>query len=154
MTLTGKNRSLPLWSTVLIALTISISSLRAVADIPEPSDNPDSPAVAVSIDSENLVELYRSLPNMRIIDVRHHEDYVQGHIETARNLPLAEADSAALDKLAKSAEQAMVLYCNGNAGDASIKAIQIASGCGYKRLFWLRGGVVEWRDKDYPYVID
>ncbi len=48
----------------------------------------------------------------------------------------------------------MVLYCNVNAGDASIKAIQIASGCGYKNLFWLRGGVVEWRDKDYPYVID
>jgi hypothetical protein len=109
MTLTGKNRSLPLWSTVLIALTISISSLRAVADIPEPSDNPDSPAVAVSIESENLVELYRSLPNLRIIDVRHREDYVQGHIETTRNLPLAETDRAALDKLAKSAEQAMVL---------------------------------------------
>ena len=99
----------------------SIFLLAGGGGYPEPSDNPDSPAVAVSIDSENLVELYRSLPNMRIIDVRHHEDYVQGHIETARNLPLAEADSAALDKLAKSAEQAMVLYCNGNAGMRALR---------------------------------
>ena len=89
-----------------------------------------------------------------MIDSRHREDYVQGHIEIARNLPLAETDCATLAKLAKSEEQAMVLYCNGNVGDASIEAIQIASGFGYKRLFWLRGGSVEWRDKDYPYVID
>ena len=154
MTLIGKFRSLPLRSTLLIALAVLVSSVLAAADIPTPSDKPDSQAVAVTIDSENLIELYRSLPNLKIVDVRHREDYVQGHIETAQNLPLAETDCATLSKLAKSAEQAMVLYCNGNAGDASIEAIQIASGCGYKRLFWLRGGFVEWRDKDYPYVID
>lgn len=154
MTLTGNCRSLPLRSTVVIALAILVSSVLAAADTPTPSQNPDSQAVAVTIDSENLIELYRSLPDLRIIDVRHREDYVQGHIETAWNLPLAQTDCETLAKLAKSAEQAMVLYCNGNAGDASIEAIRIASGCGYKRLFWLRGGFVEWRDKDYPYVID
>ena len=154
MTLKGNCRSLPLRSTVVIALAISVSSVLAAAEIPTPAENPDSQAVAVTIDSENLIELYRSLPDLKIVDVRYREDYVQGHIEMAHNLPLAETDCETLAKLAKSAEQAMVLYCNSNAGDASIEAIQIASGCGYKRLFWLRGGFVEWRDKDYPYVID
>jgi rhodanese-related sulfurtransferase len=139
---------------VSIVLAILIPAVLAAADAPTPSDNSGSQAVAVTIDAEHLIELYRSLPNLKIIDVRHREDYVQGHIETARNLPLAETDCETLAKLAKSAEQAIVLYCNGNAGDASIEAIQIASGCGYKRLFWLRGGFVEWRDKDYPYLID
>ena len=48
----------------------------------------------------------------------------------------------------------MVFYCNGSRAEASIDAIEIASSCGYKRLFWLRGGFVEWEDKDYPYVIE
>ncbi|MDH3219143.1 MAG: hypothetical protein OEO19_06375 [Gammaproteobacteria bacterium] len=48
----------------------------------------------------------------------------------------------------------MFLYCNRNASNAGIEAIQIASGYGYRRLFWFRGGFVEWEDKDYPYVIE
>lgn len=111
-------------------------------------------AVAITIDTENLIELYQSVPGLKIIDSRHLEDHIQGYIETSHNLPLRQTDCKALSKLAKSPEQAMVFYCNGNVGDASIEAIQIASDCGYKRLFWLRGGFVEWKDKDYPYVIE
>jgi rhodanese-related sulfurtransferase len=111
-------------------------------------------AIAITIDAEQLIELFQSVPGLKIIDSRHHEDYIQGYIETSRNLPLAETDCKALSKLAKSTEEAMVFYCNNNSGDASIEAIQIASGCGYKRLFWFSGGFVEWKDKDYPYVIE
>jgi len=111
-------------------------------------------AVAITIDAENLIELYQSVPGLKIIDSRHYEDHILGHIETALSLPLNQTDCKALSKLAKSTEQAMVFYSNNNAGDASIEAIQIASDCGYERLFWFRGGFVEWKDKDYPYVIE
>ena len=121
-------------------------TLRPAAD--------DVLAVAISIDSENLIELYQSVPGIEIIDTRFREDFVLGHIEKSRNLPLAGIDCKSLSKLAKSPEQAMVFYCNGNAGGSSIEAIKIASSCGYKRLFWFRGGFVEWKDKDYPYVIE
>lgn len=124
------------------------------ADKSTPVQNPEALAVAITIDAEHLIELYQSVPNLKIIDSRHPEDYIQGYIETAHNLPRAKTSCAALAKLAKSPEQAMVFYCNSNAGDASIEAIQVASGCGYKRLFWFRGGFVEWKDKDYPYVIE
>ena len=77
-----------------------------------------------------------------------------GHIETSVNLPLSETNCNTLRKLAKSSEQAIVFYSNTNVGDTSIEAIRIASDCGYRRLFWLRGGFVEWKDKDYPYVIE
>jgi len=110
-------------------------------------------AVAISIDSENLIELYQSVPDLIIIDSRHYEDHRQGYIETSYNLPLASTDCGTLDKLADTKEQAMVFYCNGDAADASMAAIRIASVCGYQRLFWFRGGFVEWEDKDYPYVI-
>ena len=48
----------------------------------------------------------------------------------------------------------MVFYSNNNAGDVSIEATQIASECGYQQLFWFGGGFVEWKDKEYPYVIE
>lgn len=139
---------------VLFALAMLFSRAASGAETIAGTDAEDSLAVAITIDSENLVELYQSVPQLVIIDSRFREDYVLGHIETARGLPLAETNCKSLSRLAKSPEQAMVFYCNGNAGDTSIEAIKIASGCGYKRLFWFRGGFVEWKDKDYPYVIE
>ena len=114
----------------------------------------DTSTVAITIDSEHLIELYRTFPGLLIIDSRHASDYALGHIETSISLPLAETDCKALKQLAKSTEQAMVFYSNNMTGTSSIEAIRIASGCGYSRLFWLRGGFVEWKEKDYPYVIE
>jgi len=138
----------------LFTVAILISpGLFAANDSPLTSIE-EKQAIAITIDAEQLIELFQSVPGLKIIDSRHHEDHIQGYIETSRNLPLSETDCMALSKLAKSTEQAMVFYCNNNSGDASIEAIQIASGCGYKRLFWFRGGFVEWKDKDYPYLIE
>ncbi len=111
-------------------------------------------AVAVTIDAENLIELYQSVPGLGIIDSRLREDYSHGHIETSQNLPLSETDCNTLRRLAGSSDRALVFYANGNAQDAGLDAIGIAYSCGYERLFWLRGGFVEWEDKDYPYVIE
>jgi len=119
-----------------------------------PSELQETLAAPITIDAENLIELYQSVPGLTIIDSRLHEDHIQGYIETSLNLPLPETDCASLSKLAKSTEQAMVFYGNNNSGDVSIEAIQIASSCGYTRLFWFRGGFVEWKDKDYPYLIE
>ena len=139
---------------VLFAMALLFPALAAAADTASNEDSPDNLAFAITIDAENLIELYQSVPGIKIIDTRLPQDYVLGYIETAHNLALAGINCKSLSKLAKSAEQAMVFYSNGKAGDPSIEAIKIASGCGYKRLFWFRGGFVEWKDKDYPYVIE
>ncbi len=115
---------------------------------------PVSPVTAITIDSENLIDLYQSVPGLRIIDSRLREDHALGHIEKSRSLPLGETNCESLSRLAEDDDQALVFYYNGNGVDASIDAIDIASSCGYKRLFWLRGGFIEWQDKDYPFVID
>jgi rhodanese-related sulfurtransferase len=157
MTVTGTGwNSLARPALLFIAALIYCGGLLAAhdADLPESSESAEDPTVAVTIDAEHLIELYQYIADLLIIDSRHAEDYVLGHIETSINLPLAETNCKALRKLAKSTEQAIVLYSNNNMGDATIEAIRIASGCGYKRLFWLRGGFVEWKDKDYPYVIE
>ena len=134
---------------------VSIFCAQAFATTyPDHSQNAGHSAVAVTIDAEHLIELYQYVSSLLIIDSRHAEDYVLGHIETSVNLPLARINCKALSKLANSMEQAIVFYSNNNAGDSSIEAIRIASDCGYRRLFWLRDGFVEWKGKDYPYVIE
>ena len=110
-------------------------------------------AVAITIDSEHLIELYQLVPGLRIIDSRLRQDHALGHIEKSRSLPVTETNCKSLSGLAADNDQALVFYCNGNGVDASTEAVHIASSCGYKRLFWLRGGFIEWQDKDYPYVI-
>lgn len=115
---------------------------------------PESTAVAITIDAENLIELYKTVPDLRIIESRHREDHTQGTIETPYNLPLVKINGASLAKPANTKDQEMVFYFNGNAAGASIDAIQIASACDYKRPFWLRGGFVDWEDKDYPCLIE
>lgn len=135
-------------------MALFVAARAFAADRPLPVQAPESIPLAVTIDAENLIELYQSVPELKIIDSRHREDHVQGYIETSSSLPLVDTDCDALAKLARDKQQALVFYCNGNTADASIAAIQIASSCGYKRLFWLRGGFVEWEDKDYPYVIE
>jgi rhodanese-related sulfurtransferase len=113
-------------------------------------------AVAITIDSEHLIELYQSVPGLRIIDSRLRQDHALGHIEKSSSLPLNETNCKSLSTLASDSDQAIVFYCNGSGSgvDVSTKAVLIASNCGYKRLFWLRGGFIEWQDKDYPFVID
>jgi rhodanese-related sulfurtransferase len=141
-------------STLLFSVALIFSAASQAADRNIVVETPESLAVAITIDSENLIELYQSVPDLKIVDSRHREDHSEGYIETSFNLPLAKTDCASLGKLAKSKDQAIVFYCNGNGTDASVAAIQIASECGFQRLFWFRGGFVEWEDKDYPFVIN
>ena len=150
---TGVCRSTDSGLAVFITLATIISTTAVAAD-QSLQQAPKSLAVAITIDSEHLIELHHSVPDLKIIDSRHHQDYTQGYIETSTNLPLRDTACGSLKKLTKNKDQALVFYCNGSLDDASIDAIQIASSCGYKRLFWFRGGFVEWADKDYPYLIE
>ena len=129
------------------------SSLFAAETTPPKTFSSSAP-VAITINSEHLIELYQSVPGLRIIDSRLREDHALGYIEKSLSLPLSETSCESLSELTEDSEQALVFYCNGNGIDVSTEAIHIASNCGYKRLFWLSGGFIEWQDRDYPYVID
>ncbi|TNF90784.1 MAG: hypothetical protein EP300_02180 [Gammaproteobacteria bacterium] len=78
------------------------------ADEASQSAFPENLAVAITIDSEHLIELYQAVPGLTIIDSRFAGDYALGHIEPSHNLPLVRTDCKSLSKLANSMEQAMV----------------------------------------------
>ena len=145
-----------LWARGLAASAIfaMLQSSLFAAETTSPRILSKSAPVAITIDSEHLIELYQSVPGLRIIDSRLREDHAFGYIEKSLSLPLGETSCGSLSQLTEDNEQALVFYSNGNGVDVSTEAIHIASNCGYKRLFWLSGGFIEWQDRDYPYVID
>ncbi|MFV2030897.1 MAG: rhodanese-like domain-containing protein [Gammaproteobacteria bacterium] len=109
---------------------------------------------AVGIDAENLIELYRSMQDVVLIDSRLSEDRVHGYIEMSQSLPVADTNCASLAKILDNKDQPVVFYDNGKVSSAGMVATSIAATCGYKRLFWFSGGFAEWEDKDYPFVIE
>jgi rhodanese-related sulfurtransferase len=116
-------------------------------------ESSDSVGLAISIDSEHLIELYQSESDLKIIDSRLRPDHVLGHIERSSNLPPQNTDCDDLSRLGGNTDQVLVFYCN-RGGGSSAEAIRIACACGYRRLFWLDGGIVERKGKDYPFVVE
>ena len=109
---------------------------------------------AVTIDAENLVELYRSMDDIALIDSRLSQDRVHGYIELSHSLPLSDTDCISLSDIIDDKDQPVVFYDNGIISGDSMNATSIAVSCGYNRLFWFSGGFAEWEDKDYPFVIE
>lgn len=109
---------------------------------------------AITIHAENLIELYRSMQGVVLIDSRLSEDRVHGYIESSYNLPVSDTDCATLAQIVGDKDQPLVFYDNGVISSDSMIAASIAVSCGYSRLFWFSGGFAEWEDKDYPFVIE
>lgn len=95
-----------------------------------------------------------------VLDVRTANEFAEGHIKGAKNVPykeksakVAEFDAAAdgfdLSKLPADKNAAVVLYCNGLDCWKSYKASVVAIKAGYKKIQWLRGGYPEWKGKGY-----
>jgi rhodanese-related sulfurtransferase len=48
----------------------------------------------------------------------------------------------------------VIFYCNGVRCDRSGRAVRIAVACGYRDVYWFRGGIEEWRVKQFPLIQD
>lgn len=147
------SRPLRLFSTaVFLYLVLETPAHIAMANKLD-TDNSKFVDGAITIDAEYLVELYRSMEDVALIDSRLSEDRAHGYIELSYNLPASETNCAALAQLVEDKDQLVVFYDNGKVSHDSMAATTIAVLCGYNRLFWFSGGFTEWEDKDYPFVI-
>jgi len=107
---------------------------------------------ATIVDTEEFIELFDKYTNVVVIDSRLSSDRKQGYIEGSINLPDVLTDCNKLSSLVKVKQTPVVFYCNGEDCLRSSKAIKIAISCGYKNIYWLRGGFQEWLLKGYPYL--
>jgi len=104
------------------------------------------------VSAEGLLELVAKNPDLLIIDARIRIDRKQGYIEGSLSLPDIATNCASLAKLIPKKNTAVLFYCNGVKCGRSGKSSIIALQCGYNNIYWFRGGYVEWKAKNYPFI--
>jgi rhodanese-related sulfurtransferase len=96
-----------------------------------------------------------------VVDARVANEFVEAHIKGAKSVPYKEKSAKAVDfdskldsfdlsKLPTDKSATMVFYCNGAECWKSYKAATLATRAGYKKVFWLRLGLPEWKSKGFP----
>ena len=97
-----------------------------------------------STDKASLVtpeELNQKKDEIVLIDVRTPQEYEQGHIENAVNINIAgESFQEEIGKLDK--EEPVYVYCK--VGGRSGKAAKMLKDMGFKEVYDLEGGIVNW----------
>ena len=107
---------------------------------------------ATKINAEEVIEVVNKHPKLVIIDSRITGDRKKGYIESSISLPNTKTDCQSLSKVLPKKDAVAIFYCNGVKCGRSVDAIKIALKCGYKNLYWFRGGFEEWLQKDLPYI--
>jgi len=132
---------------VLLALLV-VSPLPAASadEVPSTIDG------ARIISAESLLDKVLRHSQLVIIDARHKGDRGKGYIEGSISLSDTNTNCNSLAKIIPSYENPATFYCNGVVCARSANAINKAVACGYKEIYWLRGGFNEWKAKGFPYL--
>jgi phage shock protein E len=101
-----------------------------------------------NINSDSLNKLMKDEHGI-LIDVRTPQEYAEGYIPGAILIDyLNENFEKGLDTLNK--DLVYEVYCRS--GGRSSNAAEIMMKKGFKNVYNLEGGIIEWKDKKYPIV--
>ncbi|HAD34512.1 MAG TPA: thioredoxin [Chitinophagaceae bacterium] len=100
--------------------------------------------------TKSVIEYFQLLGSNRdklIIDVRTPQEFADGHLANAININYNSADfEEQLDKLPKN--KPIFIYCLS--GGRSGSALQSFSKKGFKTVYNMQGGILQWKAKNYP----
>lgn len=140
-------RFLPYFISMTVAMMLSgVAAAAPVVPVPE-----QIPGVK-RVDAEAVIDLAAKLPKLIIIDSRVVGDRKMGYIENSVSLPDAKTNCKSLAKIIPAKTTPVLFYCNGVKCGRSVVATRIALQCGYKDIYWFRGGFEEWRAKQFPFL--
>ena len=84
-----------------------------------------------------------------VVDLSAQPDFEKGHVPGSRSVPPSQFDPES-KLLAKARELPVALVCRS--GSASAEAAKKLVKAGFKRVYWLDGGVVSWQQANLPLV--
>ncbi|HEY9381475.1 MAG TPA: rhodanese-like domain-containing protein [Burkholderiales bacterium] len=84
-----------------------------------------------------------------IIDVRSAEQYAQGHLLRARNLPLKEIADR-ISEIERLKGKPVIVTCDSGSGGPSTSAAKVLKQHGFTDVSILEGGITGWRKADLP----
>lgn len=124
------------WSLILVCLSSGL--LLAWPAIKGAAGSSLTPGAAVQlINREKAV----------VIDVCEAKEYAAGHVNGAKNIPLAQLASQ-LPTVVKNKDLPVIFVCQS--GGRSSSAARIAKGLGYAQAQSLGGGLASWRAASMP----
>jgi rhodanese-related sulfurtransferase len=82
-----------------------------------------------------------------VIDVCGADEFAQGHVKGAVNVPLDQLESS-LEKAVKNKSTPVIMVCA--AGARSKRAQAIAQKLGYEKVHSLNGGLKAWKEANLP----
>jgi len=92
-----------------------------------------------TLTEEQFTEGYR---RAQLIDVREPQEFKNGHILGARNIPVTQMKQRLIEMRP---DKPVYLYCQGSA--RSVRAANLLRKNGYKDLYLLQGGFKKWSGK-------
>ncbi|MDP4173358.1 MAG: rhodanese-like domain-containing protein [Bacteroidota bacterium] len=100
------------------------------------------------ISLKEALKLYQA--NVTFIDAREEEDYQNGHIKNAINIPYAKLENYKQKLIGISKDEPLVSYCGGSDCDLSIMLGNKLTSLGYDKVFIFFGGWNTWENANYP----
>lgn len=139
---------------LMVSLAIALPASKARA-----AETPNSLAGATVVGADQAKDLQAK--GATVVDTRVANEYAEAHIKGAISVPYKEKsakapdfdasqDSFDLSKLPADKNAAIVMYCNAGECWKSYKASAVAIKAGYKKIYWFRGGLPEWKSKGLP----
>ena len=116
--------------------------------------SPETIEGATTIGAEQVIAQVVEHGDTVLVDSRVGTDRADGYIEGSVHLVDSKTDCDSLARLIDTRTTPVIFYCNGVHCDRSGRAVGIAVACGYRNVYWFRGGIEEWRAKEFPLIQD
>jgi rhodanese-related sulfurtransferase len=139
--------------TLFTAVFLAASCQALAATTPETLDG------ASVVSAEKARELMERGAIM--VDTRTAAEYAESHITGAIHVPYREKSKKSVDfdasvdrfdlsRLPVDKSAGVITQCNGAGCWKSYKAAAAAAKAGYQHVYWFRGGLPEWKEKNLP----
>ena len=99
-----------------------------------------------TISVQELNKRRTTTPHLCLIDVREDYEWEEGHIPGALHIPKDEL--VAKKKKIPGKDQPIYLHCRG--GVRSLHAANSLADLGYKEVYSIDGGIMDWAKAGYP----
>jgi rhodanese-related sulfurtransferase len=126
---------------ILITLILLTAAIKATAR------DQDSLKYLV-ISPAEFLQKYQSSPGALMIDVRDRKDFNRARITGALNIPYTDFDVNVSENGTVIPDKPVFIYCY--AGFRSRKAAIMFYNWGYRKIYSLEGGFINWKQKKMP----
>ena len=109
-------------------------------------------SVITSLDAEHFDEKLKQTPNPQLVDVRTFSEFAQGYLSGAILIDIRKPTS--FDSLINQLDRTQPVFVYCRLGRRSLDAAKILEKKKFTKVYNLRGGIIEWKEKGMEVVID